>query len=294
MSKDIHDISMKFLMAQRSFFIAFCKVYLPTTFRERIQWDSLKLHKANGEFIKGNVLNEGQRHKEIADIIYLMKYDQDKTGMLYAHIEHWSTPKKLSALKTFNYGTSALLEYAESNDTDELPALVSMIYYHGKRTPFPFKTKIADMFETPKEAIPALLEPVFIDVGQMTDDEILSHKEISPAELVFKHAFDKKLTDQSLQLIFSHVHDMNDNSALTVLQYSLETLERDPNEIYTAFITQKPNLKEKAMTAAQQLRTEGMQQGVQQGVDAMMSSLKEQGIDPAILAKAKNDALKQD
>ena len=288
MAKDIHDLTIKSLMAHKSFFIGFCDAYLPPEILQQIDWHTAELFHANGEIIREKHHEKPGLGKEIADIAYCVRMGDDK-GLIYVHAEHFSHPKKRLPLTMAHYGLGLLLDYAKANKQSDLPTLIPLVYYHGKQTPYPYTLELKELFASPDVAAKYLFNPGLIDLGQMSDEELKGHKPICGAELAFKHIFDPNFGHYRADIIWG-LQQMDENSRRDVLRYSLIKGSDDPEQFLKEYIEQLPEEKEAMMTMAEQLEQKGMQQGMERGMEQerenIARNLIENGIDDQIVAKS--------
>jgi len=88
-----------------------------------------------------------------------------------------------------------------------------------------------------------------------TDEELVGHKVISGAEIMLKHAFDKGglISDQTLDLMLTHLSQLSDKATLVVLKYMLNRLEGNANKAVGRYIELNPDKEDIAMTMMQHL-----------------------------------------
>lgn len=140
--KDVHDITFKSLMENKTFFVAFFKQYLPAEVFTNINWNTATIFKISGEHIREVFPFDNQAKvritKDLADIAYIVDMQQgDKTekAFLSLHVEHQSTPDKLLPLRMAFYIMGMLYEYAKVNHTDKLPHVYSLIFITASKVP---------------------------------------------------------------------------------------------------------------------------------------------------------------
>ena len=291
MSKNMHDFAFKELMTNKIFFVDFCQSYLPEEIKSRVNWDTIKLYKMNTEFIEKSATEDKQRDRH-ADIIYSLKYDDsERECMICVHVEHQATVHKLMSLRFLNYNSSLLVEYAETNPDQPLPIIVSLIYYQGKWSPYPYSLDVFDLFEDKELARRYLLEPLLIDLKQLPDEELERHRSIFPMEALFKLAFEEALTSSDYDLFLKAIVQQKDNQYVlehlgVFLKYATNALKCDYKEFAQRFIETLPELEDTMLTMAEQLKEEGMQQGMQEMARNIAKSLLKQGIGEEIIAES--------
>ena len=155
-------------MSNKAFFVDFCKAYLTEGIKSRINWNTIKLYKMNTEFIEESAAEDKQRDRH-ADLVYSIKYDGNQRDcLLCLHLEHQANADKLITLRFLNYNSSLLLEYAETSPKKPLPIIISLCYYHGKPSPYPYSLDIYDLFTDKDLAKRYLLHPVLVDLQAAT------------------------------------------------------------------------------------------------------------------------------
>lgn len=289
MAKNKHDLSFKSLMGNKEFFIAACKVYLPKDLVKRIDWDNVELYKMEGQQItessEMSALGEAR-----ADIIYRFKIDETKSGLFIVAFEHQSTPDKIMPLRCASYNCRALLDYVDDYGLGEgLPVVINFVYYHGKISPYPYSMDLGDLFNDKAFALQHFLKPKLIDVGQLSNEEIAQHGEIAPAEFLFKQALNQSEFGQKQVKTFVHLVKISYNLGeqlppvvIRMLKYGLEISDLDDKVFIEEVLKALPEYEDDIMTAADQLRQQGMQQGMQQGI--------QQGLQQAAMKMLKKGA----
>ena len=224
--KDLHDITFKSLMSHRTFFKSFFREYLPANVFNDIDWETSQVFNISGEHIREVFPFETQERlritKDIADLAYIIKKKGDETeeALITLHVEHQSKPDKLLPLRMGLYIIGMLYEYAKINKTDKLPHVHSIIYYQGKQSPYPYSKDVWSMF--PKDYPAAsLLSPIFIDLGQLSDETLLTHRGTGAAEIAFKHIHEKNLLPYT-DILATSMRNLDDNTTRIVLQYVLQ------------------------------------------------------------------------
>ena len=261
--KDVHDITFKSLMQEKKFFQSFFKQYLPAHVAKNIDWSTTQVFNISGEHIREvfpfDHKDKIRVTKDLADLAYIVEMNQNgkkKKTLISLHVEHQSNPDKLLPLRMALYIVGMLYEYAKVNDTDALPQVFSLIYYHGKQSPYPHKKDIWSMFDESYSAEQHLLNPIFIDVGTIPDEELLTHGETAGAELAFKHIFAANL-GKYIDIIAQSLQGAGDNTTLNVLRYMLNAGEAPNGEAVVKRLRQAlPKEDKLIMTIAEQLSQE--------------------------------------
>lgn len=174
----IHDSFFKRSLMHKEIAVDFFKAHIPKYLQKHIEYSNL--HLTNKSFVS-------EKHKQIhSDIVYQCKID-GQAGYLYLLLEHQSTDDKLMAFRQLQY-TMALMEEHLNQGNKQLPIIIPMCLYHGKKSPYPYSTDIMDCFESVQLAQKLMFKPFhLIDLTIMTDEEIEKHGLSSLMEVLFKH-----------------------------------------------------------------------------------------------------------
>ena len=232
MPNNIHDATLKQILSHEQHFVDFCKAYLPDDIKAKMNWQTLKLHKLNQEFID-HIQDQQQKH--IADVVYAVNYRDkadDRECLILVHSEHQSRPDRLLPLRLAHYKLAMLLDYARSHKGKPLPVVVSIAYYHGKTTPYPYSMDIYDLFEDKELAEAHLLNPKLIDLKQLSDSELFQHGSITPMEIAMRLAFLGLIEPGQRKSLIDALKIHSDNEVVvktrpSVLYYAIHVLQCD-------------------------------------------------------------------
>ena len=277
MPNNIHDATLKQILSHEQHFVDFCKAYLPDDIKAKINWQTLKLYKLNQEFID-HIQDQQQKH--IADVVYAVNYRDradDRECLILVHSEHQSQPDKLLPLRLAHYKLAMLLDYARSHKGKPLPVVISVAYYHGKTTPYPYSMDIYDLFEDRELAKLHLLNPKLVDLKQLSDSELQQHGIITPVEGLMKRAFIEALERKDLDLFYESLVYYKDNETVlktlkVMLEYATSALKYDRSQFLEDFVNKLPELEDEMQTMAQQWKQEGRQEGRQELVIDMLNN----------------------
>ena len=295
MSHNIHDATFKQVLSHEQHFVDFCKAYLPDDITTKINWQTLKLHKLNQEFID-HIQDKHQKH--IADVVYAVNY-RDKVGdrecLILVHSEHQSRPNKLLPLRLLHYKAALLLDYAKSNSKKPLPVVISVAYYHGQTTPYPYSMDIYDLFEDRDLAEAHLLNPKLVDLKQLPINELLEHGTLAPMEFLMQMTFLEMVSREDYQVFFETIIQLKDNQTVLeslkiMLYYATNVLKCDKQQFATDFIQRLPELEEEMQTLAQQWMEEGEERAApkyrQEGRQEVAISMLKHGADINFVVKS--------
>ena len=279
MARNRHDLLFRKTFNDVKMFREFCIIHLPEDLKRKIDLSKLKLRKLSGNFIRTQIiLKYGEKvlkdkkkyeelKEEIADVIYSAEFVTGGEVLLIFHAEHQSRPDKLYPLRNALYDISAVKDYVEQYKPEKLPVPISLLYYHGRPTPYPHTTDIMDMFTDRDVAEERFLKPYLVDLGQFTDDELLAHGEIGGFEISYKHTYDKKVPQERVVKLVEALKNCSDVELRQAwYTYTIETWEAEKKPMLDIYSEIIPDDRRFLMTVAEQLITEGRQEGRQEGV----------------------------
>ncbi|MEM9243893.1 MAG: Rpn family recombination-promoting nuclease/putative transposase [Pseudomonadota bacterium] len=258
MSKEItrhNDIFSK-IMGDREVARDFAKAYLPNHIKKYVNFDTLKLSRLNTEAVSDDL-----KKRNISDVLFELEFKGDPALLLF-HVEHQSTLDDLTLLRTIQYGATALIDYKRIHKREAIPPIISIIYYHGKTLSNRHATNIDDL-PIDERFKSYLFNPIFVDLSQRSDEELARHGQMSGLDLLFKHVFDEP-TKILLDKLFRYLRRNSSEIQYYALKYILDRFDINKDLLLEEAL--KYLDQEEVMTAAQQLREQGMQQGMQQGI----------------------------
>ena len=291
-----HDLQFRKSFKDPELFRQACEIYLPDEIKSKLKLETLKLRQLSGSFIRNLIIMEygidpekdpktfEQLKAEIADIVYTCESVDTGEAIILGHFEHQSQPDKHYAIRNALYDISALKDYVDSEKPDKYPLVISLMIYHGKITPYPYETDLIKMFKNPDLAEKYFLKPMLVDYGQYTDQELLKHGAISGLEIAFKHAFDDTITDE---VITSLMLGLKKCAKIELIRnwymYALKTWETPAKKMLEKYREYLTDDEVFVMTAAEQLKQQGIQIGFDQGI--------EKGIEKGALESKKETAI---
>ena len=250
------------------------KAHLAPDMTKRINWDTLQL--TNKSFVKDKLT---QLH---TDVLYKCRLD-NKLAYTYCLIEHQSTPDPLLPFRILEYNVSLMREHLEQGHK-QLPLIINLCLYAGQASPYPHSTDIYDCFEAPLLARREMFKPLqLIDLTVLSEEELTHHGEADLVEILLKHGVERAFLSwikANRDLVARLLNRVYGESGVV---YILATDgKNNAQELIKAIIGAAPDKSNIIMTAAQQLRQEGIQQGIQQGMEQGIQQGMEQGIQQGI------------
>jgi len=212
-----------------------------------------------------------------SDITYRLEL-KDKSNCVYVYVlvEHQNKPVELMPFRVLKYQVAIIQNHLTKHKTDKsknllLPLVVPILFYNGKKSPYPHKIDIADMFEY-RDLYDKIGLGRFnlVDLTIIKDEELITHGIIAPLEIIAKHITvrDFGLYLGNIVKAFVVAHENHLSESLFKSSFTYLSTEREKEELVILsdmIIKELPFYREIVMTYAESLKQEGMQQGMQQG-----------------------------
>jgi len=190
---DPHDHFIKWAMKDKRVSKPFFTQSLPKTVLQCIDLDTLKVCKET--FI------DEKLKLTMSDMLFSVNFGKSP-GYLYLLVEHRSTPMRLLPFYVLRYMWSIMEKHIKETQAEDkknalLPVVYPLIYYHGKRTPYPYSTDILDLFDDPQGLMPDMLfKPLpLVDVGQIPDEQLREETWSGIMNLAMKHIYARDFAD---------------------------------------------------------------------------------------------------
>ncbi|ENN3446557.1 Rpn family recombination-promoting nuclease/putative transposase [Salmonella enterica] len=255
-----HDGLFKLFLREPDTARDFLAVHLPADIRAQVRLDTLKLEP--GSFVD-------QKLRELhSDVLYSVETAEGHAGYIYCLVEHQSTADRMMAWRMMRY-SMAVMDAHLKKGNDTLPVVVPLLFYQGTVRPYPYSTDWMDCFDAPALAREVYSRPwPLVDVSVMEDSDLQSHRRMALLELVqrdIRHRDAASLLRDVVQLIRLAGNTREQVEAvLCYIIYNGMTSESITPFLYE-LAGEIPEYKELIMgTIAQQLKEEGIQQGIQQ------------------------------
>ena len=254
-----HDAAFKAIMSRPEAARDFIDIHLPSDLRTICDLSTLKLEPAS--FIEDDL------RPYYSDLLWSLKTTQGD-GYIHLLVEHQSSPDVHMGFRLMRYAIAAMQKHLEAGHK-KLPLVIPVLYYAGKRSPYPYPVNWLKEFDDP-----ALAEKLYggafplVDVTVISDEEIAQHRHIAALTWLQKHvrALEQLKDLEPLVLLFKS--DYTDGQTLTVLvNYLIQTGDiPEPNKLFQTLVQQLPQHEETIMTIAERLEQKGRQEGRQEGI----------------------------
>ncbi len=173
-----HDATFRQFLTQPEIARDFMELHLPAELRAICDLTTLKLE--SGSFVEDDL------RQYFSDVLYSLK-TAGGDGYVHVLIEHQSSPDKHMAFRLIRYAVAAMQRPLEAGHK-KLPLVIPVLFYTGKRSPYPYSTRWLDEFDDPTLA-GSLYSNAFplVDVTVIPDDEIADHRSMAALTLLQKH-----------------------------------------------------------------------------------------------------------
>lgn len=182
----LHDATFRQFLTQPDIARDFMEIHLPAELRAVCDLSTLKLE--SGSFVEDDL------RQYFSDVLYILKTTAGD-GYIHVLVEHRSTPDKHMAFRLIRYAVAAMQRHLEAGHK-KLPLVIPMLFYTGKRSPYPYSTRWLDEFDDPALA-GKLYSSAFplVDVTVIPDDEIAGHRSMAALTLLQKHIHQRDLAE---------------------------------------------------------------------------------------------------
>lgn len=256
-----HDLVFKQFLTDPRTAREFMELHLPARLQAICDFSTLKLE--SGSFV------EAPLRAYFSDVLYSLKTADGKDGYIHVVIEHQSTPDRQIAFRLLRYAVAAMNRHLDAGH-HRLPLVIPVLFYHGRKSPYPWSTRWLDGF-----AAPALAEQLYssafplVDVTVIPDDEIMNHRSMAALTLLQKHIYQRDLAVHLGKLITLLLKEyMTESQLVSLINYLVQAGESTNADAFICELAQRvPQHKDALMTIAQQLEQKGIKKGMEQGIE---------------------------
>jgi len=278
-----HDATFQQFLRQPDIARDFMELHLPVELRAICDLRTLKLECSS--FVEDNL------RQYFSDVLYSMRTSTGDEGYVHILIEHQSTPDKHMAFRLIRYAVAAMQRHLDAGHK-KLPLVIPVLFYAGKRTPYPYSTNWLQEFTDPAQA-KKLYSSDFplVDITLIPDDEIMQHRSMAALTLLQKHIRRRDLADLTDRLSTILLTGYLSSSQIaSLIHYIIHAGDSANAEVFIRQLAGRvPQHEEELMTIAQQLEQngiiKGLKQGREQGKRDIARNMLQHGIDPNIVMK---------
>lgn len=275
-----HDAVFKTFLSHPQTARDFMALHLPSALLAICDLSTLRLE--SGSFVEDDL------RPYYSDVLYSLKTAKGD-GYVHVLIEHQSSPDRHMAFRLMRYAVAAMQRHLDAGHKT-LPLVIPVLFYQGKRSPYPYKMNWLQLFSEPEIAA-ALYGNGFplVDVTVIPDEEIMQHRSMAALTLLQKHIRQRDLKDVLDQLaLLMAAEFMTGQQLHALVNYILQAGETSDAGAFIRELAQRvPQHEDELMTIAQQLeqkgrqegRLEGLREGVQEASIKIARKLLESGMD---------------
>lgn len=255
-----HDATFRQFLTQPEVARDFMELHLPAELRAICDLNTLKLE--SGSFVEDNL------RQYFSDVLYSLKTTAGDDGYVHVLLEHQSTPDQHMAFRLIRYAVAAMQRHLEAGHK-KLPLVIPMLFYTGKRSPYPYSTRWLDEFANP-ELAGKLYSAAFplVDVTVIPDDEIAGHRSMAALTLLQKHIHHRdlaELVDRLAPILLAGY--LSSSQVVSLVHYIVQAGETSDAEAFVRQLAQRvPQHGDTLMTIAQQLEQKGIEKGIEKGI----------------------------
>ena len=267
-----HDLMAKSLFLDLDTAQDFLAIHLPAEILQICDLPSLNIESSS--FIDGSL------RPHYSDILYGLNLYPNKEcsvpekAYIYVLIEHQRDPEKAMPLTMFRHHLNALEQHLDKFPDNQLklPLIIPIVFYNGKRSPYPYPSDMADMFANKDlyHKFGRIGTFKLIDLTVIDDDEIKQHKKIAAVEFAMKHISDRDFLlklDEIVDIITTSAkYGLSAKVVGNTIIYLAADHEQQESAVFMRDITSKlHHYKDEIMTYAEALEQKGLQKGLQEG-----------------------------
>ncbi|EEJ7181869.1 Rpn family recombination-promoting nuclease/putative transposase [Salmonella enterica subsp. enterica] len=254
-----HDATFRQFLANPDVARDFMTLHLPAELQALCDLNTLKLE--SGTFVEDDL------RQYASDILWSMKTTTGDDGYIHLLLEHQSSADKNMAFRQLRYAVAAMQRHLEAGHK-KLPLVIPVLFYTGKRSPYPYSTRWLDEFDDPVLA-GKLYSSAFplVDVTVIPDDEIAGHRSMAALTLLQKHIHQRdlaELVDRLAPILLAGY--LSSSQVISLVHYIVQAGETADAEAFVRELAQRvPQHGDALMTIAQQLEQKGIEKGIQLG-----------------------------
>ncbi|MGE1561660.1 Rpn family recombination-promoting nuclease/putative transposase [Pantoea septica] len=273
-----HDAVFKTFLAHPRTARDFLTLHLPPELLALCDLSTLKLE--SGSFVEDDL------RPYYSDVLYSLK-TRAGDGYLQVVIEHQSSPDKHMAFRLMRYAIAAMQRHLDAGHS-KLPLVIPVLFYQGKRSPYPYSLSWLDLFCEAEQAA-ALYNGHFplIDVTIIPDEEIMQHRSMAALTLLQKHIRQRDLTSLIARLATQmQTEFMTGKQLMSLVNYMLQIGETTDMELTLSELARHvPQHKETFVTIAEQLEQRGMEKGKREACLEMARKMLKNNLDRVLVMK---------
>ncbi|QTC47642.1 Rpn family recombination-promoting nuclease/putative transposase [Pantoea ananatis] len=273
-----HDALFRQFLTQPDIAQDFMAIHLPEPLSALCDLSTLKLE--SGSFVEDDL------RQYFSDVLYSLKTASGE-GYIHVLIEHQSGPDQHMAFRLMRYAVAAMHRHLQAGHKT-LPLVIPMLFYTGKRSPYPYSLCWLDEFAR-SDIAGALYTTAFplVDVTIIPDEEIAHHRSMAALTLLQKHIHQRNLTAliDSLVSLLLHKH-LSSSLVISLVNYMIQVGEASDAQTFVHKLAQRvPQHGEALMTIAEQLEQKGIEKGRKEEALKIARTMLNNGLDRPTVIK---------
>ncbi|EJR7830525.1 TPA: Rpn family recombination-promoting nuclease/putative transposase [Salmonella enterica] len=270
-----HDAAFKAIMSRPEAVRDFMDIHLPAELRALCDFSTLKLE--NTSFV------EDELRGYYSDLIWSLRTTKGGDGYIHLLVEHQSSPDRHMGFRLMRYAVAAMQKHLEAGHK-KLPLVIPVLYYAGKRSPYPYPVNWLKEFDDPELAAQLYSNDFpLVDVTVIPDEEIMKHRHIAALTWLQKHVRARDKPDDVERLAILFQSEYTDGQTLTILvNYLIQAIDKpEPEKFLQALAQRLPRYEEDLMTIAERLEKKGRQNEAEKIARMMLKD----GYDESVIKK---------
>ncbi|NMM74480.1 hypothetical protein BSF37_22040 [Serratia marcescens] len=268
-----HDATFRQFLTQPEIARDFIDIHLPAELRAICDLSTLKLE--SGSFVEDDL------RQYFSDVLYSLKTTSGEDGYVYVLLEAQSSPDKHMAFRLMRYSVAAMQRHLDAGHK-KLPLVIPVLFYTGKRSPYPYSTNWLQEFDDPTLAGKLYTGDFpLVDVTVIPDEEIMGHRSMAALTLLQKHIRQRdlaELTDRLSAILLAGY--LSSPQVISLIHYIIQAGESANAEAFVRELALRvPQHEEELMTIAQQLEQKGIEKGIEQGIQKGIQLGEQRGIE---------------
>ena len=269
------------------------KELLPSAYLKQINLSTLALYPTEH-------LQAFSQKQTLADVVYSVKLQNGKAGLVYLHIEAQSHSDPIMPLRMIEMMVALQRQHWENHGRAlPLPLVLPCIVYNGQGR-YSLSTNWLDCFDESQQSlmVEMLTTPMpLINLSEIPDSDLAKHARAALMYYAFKHIWDKgwgEVLQGSVLMLkeLQSAHDLDETELFTLFEFVLRYLADNSEPVpaideiessLTELVDSLPGLLgETVMTVREVLINKGFQQGDERGFQRGIEQGVQQGIEQGI------------
>ena len=261
---NIHDTFFRETMSHKGVAEDFLRSYLPENVLGQVRLDTLAIRK--------DTFVGADQAEHSSDLLYEVRFADDRPGFVYFLFEHKSYPDRFVCLQLLRYLVSIWeLHRKQHPGCVALPLIIPIVVYHGK-TP-QRAVRIAELIDLPSMDLTCYVPDfhmAFLDFSPRSDQDIKGQIMLRLVLSCFR-AKNQPTAVQRVADILRLLSQLDDSATSmhwvqTIFRYLTQTMDIDRGVVHDLVKEYFTPIKEDSiMTLAEQWLQEGLQKGRMEG-----------------------------